>query len=338
MLHRRDVVQGGMRGWAPGSTTAEDFHVGANLPWVTYGCDFGRSPRHPGGGLAQRADLPDVRARLVGARQVGVEVVRWFLFCDGRAGVSFDSRGWPRDVHDEVWRDIDVALRLAADAGLGVVFAVFDFHWWRAAAGERRLGPARAASLADPFGREALVGRVLAPVARRFGGEPTIRAWDLVNEPEWVTLGLGAWNPLRAFDAGDVRAFLRVAVEVVHAETRHACTVGSASLRWLPLVQGLGLDVYQAHWYDRLDARAPLGVPIHVASCDAPVVLGEFPTRGSRRTTAAILDAARTAGYSGAWLWSLNATDSTTDAEAGLRGVAEWRTATGAEGPRGRGA
>jgi hypothetical protein len=107
--------------------------------------------------------------------------------------------------------------------------------------------------------------------------------------------------------------------------------VESASFRWLPLVAGLGLDLYQPHWYDKLDGRAPLGVPIDLATCGRPVVLGEFPTRGSRHTTAAILDAARTSGYSGAWLWSLNATDEATDADAGLRGVTEWkaRTATG---------
>jgi len=328
-----------MHRWPPGSALAQGFHVGANLPWMTYGCDFGRSPWYPRGGLAQRADLPDLRAWLARVADAGITLLRWFLFCDGRAGVAFDARGWPGGVHDEVWRDVDVALRLADDGGLGVVFVAFDFHWWRAAAEERRLAPGRAASLADSFGREALVDRILAPVVRRYGGEPTIWAWDLVNEPEWVTLGLGAWNPLQAFDAGDVRAFLRAGVQAVHAETRHACTVGSASLRWLPLVLGLGLDVYQAHWYDKLDARAPLGVPIDRASCNAPVVLGEFPTCGSRHTTSTILDAARASGYAGAWLWSLNGTDSATDAEAGLRGMAEWRARTeGAERQGGTGA
>lgn len=301
------------------------FHVGANLPWVTYGCDFGRSHRFPDGGLARRGDLGEVGAVLARAAGAGVSVLRWFLFCDGRAGVVFDERGWPARVHDEVWRDVDAALRLADAAGLELVPVVFDFHWWRAPAGMPAVPPGRAAGLADPFGREALLDRVLAPVVRRYGGEPAIRAWDLVNEPEWITLGLGDWDPRRAFDAGDVRAFVRGGVEVVHAETGHACTVGSASFRWLTLVAGLGLDVYQAHWYDRLDGRAPLGTPIDPAVCGVPVVLGEFPTRGSRRTTADILETARASGYAGAWLWSLLANDEATDAEAGTRGVAEWR-------------
>jgi hypothetical protein len=310
--------------WRTGLAEAQGFHVGANLPWVTYGGDFGCRAGSPSGGLAQRADLADLAALMARAAEAGVSVVRWFLFCDGRGGVAFDERGWPLHVHDEVWRDVDPALRLVDGPGLDLVFVAFDFHWWRVPDGMPQLAPGRSASLVDPFGREALLDRVLAPVLRRYGGEPAIRAWDLVNEPEWVTLGLGAWDPRRAFDAGDVRAFLRAGVELVHAETTHACTVGSASFRWLPLVAGLGLDLYQAHWYDKLDARTPLGVPVDLATCGAPIVLGEFPTRGSRRTPAAILDAARESGYCGAWFWSLNATDEATDAEAGIRGVAEW--------------
>jgi hypothetical protein len=296
---------------------------------VAYGCDFGRSPWSPGGGLAQRTDLADISGLLRRAAGAGVSVIRWFLFCDGRGGVTFDARGWPRGVHDEAWRDLDVALRLIDGAGLDVVFVLFDFHWWRPPEGARVLAPGRAAGLADPFGREALLDHVLAPVARCYGGEPMIRAWDLVNEPEWVTFGLGDWNPRRAFDAGDVRAFLREGAEVVHAETMHACTVGSASFRWLPLVEGLGLDLYQPHWYDKLAARSPLGVPIDRASCDAPVVLGEFPTRGSRHTTTDILETAQASGYAGAWLWSLNASDEATDAGAAIGGVEQWRTRQG---------
>lgn len=324
-----------MHRWRTGPGAAQAFEVGANLPWVTYGGDFGRGAGSPSGGLAQRADLADLAALVARAAEAGVSVVRWFLFCDGRGGVAFDERGWPLGVQDEVWRDVDTALRLVDGAGLDLVFVAFDFHWWRVPEGTRALPPGRGTSLADPFGREALLDRVLAPVARRYGGEPAIRAWDLVNEPEWVTLGLGAWNPRRAFDAGDVRAFLHAGVEVVHTETTHACTVGSASFRWLPLVAGLGLDLYQAHWYDKLDAHTPLGKPVDLATCSAPIVLGEFPTRGSMRTTAAILDAARASGYCGAWLWSLNATDEATDADAGLKGVAEWGAEHGAEGRRG---
>jgi hypothetical protein len=113
---------------------------------------------------------------------------------------------------------------------------------------------------------------------------------------------------MRAF-IGDVRA-------LVHELTPHAATVGLASARGLPLVGGLGLDVYQVHWYDRFDRRTPLGRPVSELGADAPVLLGEFPTRASRRAPADILRAAREAGYAGALAWSAQASDGASDALA----------------------
>jgi hypothetical protein len=80
-----------------------------------------------------------------------------------------------------------------------------------------------------------------------------------------------------------MRAFIGDCVRLVHDLTSHAATVGSASTRSLSLVRDLGLDVYQAHWYDRLNRHAPLDLPVPAHGLDRPLILGEFPTRGSRR-------------------------------------------------------
>src|SRR5919107_663915 len=66
------------------------FLTGANLPWVHYGIDFGANAWRPDGGIAQageRARLETTFARLAAS---GVRYVRWFLFCDGRAGIVFE--------------------------------------------------------------------------------------------------------------------------------------------------------------------------------------------------------------------------------------------------------
>lgn len=300
------------------------FLLGANLPWATYGCDFGRGPWTPDGGLASSRDLSRVRDVLARAAGAGVRAIRWFLLCDGRAGVRFDRRGVPCGLDDRVAPDIETALALAEAAGLGVVFVVFDFHWClptvstRAAAAERRL------ALSDPGRRDVLLSCVLGPLWRRFGGEPVIRGWDLMNEPEWVTFGLGGWRPHLTVDAGDMRAFLALAARCAHAETRQAVTVGSARLGWIGLVEGLGLDFYQPHWYDRLDRRVPLLTPVSRAALDAPALLGEFPSRGSRLEVDEIVSIARAAGYRGAFAWSLLADDPATDAERALAGLARW--------------
>ena len=84
-----------------------------------------------------------------------------------------------------------------------------------------------------------------------------MHGWDLVNEPEWVTLGLGTWSTRRSVLArGDARVHPRCRRRA-HRLARQPVTVGSASTRWLRLVNGLDLDFYQPHWYDSFEARVP---------------------------------------------------------------------------------
>lgn len=85
-------------------------------------------------------------------------------------------------------------------------------------------------------------------------------------------------------------------------------------LRALRLVDGLGLDVYQVHWCDRGNRRAPIDAPIP-RTLDRPAWLGEFPTAGSSRPVSEILEAARAAGYSAALGWSAESGDRWTDIE-----------------------
>jgi len=111
-----------------------------------------------------------------------------------------------------------------------------------------------------------------------------------------------------------MRACIAEAGQRIHDRTTQAATVGSASADSLDLVRGLGLDVYQVHWYDQHEMRSPLGQPVSAFALDRPVLLGEFPTRGSRLTPAGIVAMARQAGYTGALGWSAAAVD---DASAG---------------------
>jgi hypothetical protein len=306
------------------------FGLGANLPWVTYGCDFGANLWHPQGGLAARPDrarLADLFAELSAH---GLGLVRWFLFCDGRAGIGFAADGTPLGLDDRVAPDLDTALRLAADARLGIVLTLLDFHWCRPAriVDDVRLG-GHGGTIVDPRQRDALLERVFGPVLRAYGTEPAIAGWDLFNEPEWVTLGLGTAHPGTGLDAGVMRRFLAEASALAHAEARQPVTVGSASAAWLGLVRGIGLDVYSPHWYDGLDARWPLDAPVSALGLDRPAWLGEFPTRGSARDIDALLTQARASGYAGALLWSVLASDAASDYATAAPRLAAWCAGAG---------
>ena len=300
----------------------EPFWVGVNLPWLSYGGDFGANRWQPAGGVGQpgrRAALRQVLGRLADS---GTGCVRWFMLADGRAGLLESGSGDLAGLDDYVLRDADAALEELERAGLKAIFVLFDYHWFKRGriVDGVRTGGHRALAI-DPALRRRLIDAVVDPLLAHCGRHPSISAWDVVNEPEWVTRGTRL--PPRVSDAprAAMRAFVRDIVELIHLRTSHAATVGSASTRTLPLVEGLGLDLYQVHWYDRLARKAPLDRRVRDLGLDRPLILGEFPTRGSRWSPAAIVETARQAGYAGALAWSALADDEASDAGAFASGL-----------------
>jgi hypothetical protein len=139
--------------------------------------------------------------------------------------------------------------------------------------------------LADAVGRDARFNVVLRPLLERYSEEPQILAWDIVNEPEWI----------KTIDP-QTPGVSRGQIALTHSVTCQPVTVGSAGVRWRDRYAGIGLDFYQVHWYDGLKHQPPLDTPIEELGFDRPVLLGEFPTTGSKRTPDEILEAARGAG------------------------------------------
>ena len=292
----------------------EDFWIGVNLPWLNYGGDFGANAWREDGGVGrpgERLILRNALARIAGE---GLTRVRWFMLCDGRAGLRMAADGALEGLDDFVFRDADAAVEELDRAGLSALLVLFDFHWFRPAAfvnGVQTCGRARLAAGSSP--RARLLDCVVDPLLERYGRHPSILAWDVINEREWVTRGVRL--PPRASEVprAIMRDFIGDIVGLIHQRTSHAATVGSASVRTLPLVEGLGLDVYQAHWYDRLDRKAPLDRPVASLGLDRPLILGEFPTRGSRRLPIEIVEIARQNDYAGALAWSVLSDDEVTN-------------------------
>ena len=85
------------------------FFVGANLPWIRYGGDFGANAWAPAG-LSQHPEPERIASLFETLRAHGVSTIRWFLLCDGRAGVRFGEDGLPDGFDDAVFRDVDTAL------------------------------------------------------------------------------------------------------------------------------------------------------------------------------------------------------------------------------------
>ena len=303
---------------------------GVNLPWLDYGCDFGANAWQPRGGMSSRDRRERLGPLLEQVSGCGAQVVRWFLLGDGRAGVRLRGNGRAAGLDDRVVPDLEAALDLLARHDLKAMFVLTDFLWFRRPRTVRGVtlhGKRGLVAAADR--REELLDRVFTPLLERFGRDHRIHSWDAFNEPEWAVLGLGSRDPAASVLDSRMRSYLGDLLARIRAAARQPVTVGLASPRGLGLVRALGLDFYQWHWYDSLEATTPLARPVPTLKVDRPVLLGEFPTKGSSRTTATIRRMARTAGYAAAWPWSVLAEDTSSDRTAclGAAGDAQARRA-----------
>lgn len=291
------------------------FLSGANVPWYNWACDFGC-------GASQGVSDPTVSAALAPAfkqaHDAGLHTLRWWMFEGDPWQISRDASGAPSGLNQQVYTDLDAALRLAADNDLYLDLVLFSAP----------THPPRA-WLTDPGQRQALVA-ALTPLFAHYNGNPRLLAWEVFNEPEW-----DIWSG--KIDQASVVATVKAIADAVHGASSAYVTVGSAMLDGLPMWIGQGLDFYQAHWYDYMkpgnwcaicttydDVRQRYGL-------DAPLVIGELYA-GSDVDPGNRLNTFYNAGYAGAWAWSLFP-DHTSDHQAidlaGARGFAGQHTDLG---------
>ena len=306
----------------------DECSVGANLPWLDYGQDFGRSAWRPDGGLAVASRRERLRRELGRLADSGARLVRLWLLGDGRSGLRLDASGSPIGLDECVLPDLDALLAALREAGLRGLLVLMDFLWFAPARIESgvQLG-GRRELVRDLSKRARLLEHVFAPIADRCSRAPEIASFDLMNEPEWATLGTGTLDPRSSISRREMRGFLSELAACVHARAPQPVSVGLASARWRSLLDGLPLDFEQLHWYENLDSLSALARPVAPPGPGrrAPL-LGEFPTRGASLLPERIYEIADRAGYSGALAWSALATDTATDGAACLAAL---RLATG---------
>ena len=275
--------------------------VGVNYPWVNYGLDFGRAPpswgRTPG---TDPAWLAEVDAHLVRFVDLGLRVVRWFILADGLAyGTGADAprpdgRGrWrfdPPPLDPEACRHFGLLMERfeAANPGgaprITVLPVLVDYGFFAAgrcpvkhAASHDDGDPewvkgGRADAVNDVTRRRAFLAGALAPLLRISRSHArVIHAWEIVNEPEWVTKG---WHPRSKrglpVEEGAMRAFVLEASAAIR-EAGFSPTVGFAQRETLSRAR-LGGEGSQVHHYAGGRRRLAPADPAQ------PAILGELAT------------------------------------------------------------
>ena len=291
------------------------FLLGVNYPWRddAYGHDFGTTAwGHDGvSAVARRAQ---VDADFSYLKSQGVHVVRWFLFCDGRAAPEFDTNGYATGFDEYVYQDLDAALAIAQKHDIHLVLVLLDYLLADTAqiVNGVQLG-GRSRVISDPASRQAFLDNAIRPLLERYGQDPIILAWEVINEPEGaMIIPGGAWvgEPVAA---SVMQAFVQDVVDYIHAYSSQHATVGSASRCWLSYWKDRGLDFYQYHYYDHMEASCPFDYSYEDLGLDKPCIVGEFPTKNTSRTLTQYLDIIWRNGYAGALAWSYRADDESSD-------------------------
>ena len=330
--------------------TARRFAHGCNYPWsadggrIFYGLDFGANVWGSHLGVSTRRAA--VERDFAEMASLGLRVVRWFVFCDGRAGIMYDDRDLPAGLDPHFFHDLDAALEIAAAQDIGLDLVLLDHTWMfsgvravvpdpiTGGAFEARLPRGRGHVLHSEAGRSALFAHVIEPLVRRYGsgGErvdlaQAISAYEFMNEPDFV---IEEWEEVNTLVATPL-PFSVVAGLVtrlsgqVHRHSRALTTIGCARARnlWAWEDPALGLDLLQVHTYP--DTRHPrhdvdlYGLPPSALGVTREVLLGEFPGDAPHRaprgksppatTLEQYLEFALEQGYVGAWPWSFSGTD-----------------------------
>ncbi len=310
---------------APLSFDPSKFTAGINYPWNHYGRDFGANAWGHSG-VSEPKESARVEADFQSMQDHGVQITRWFVFGDARSGIKTAKDGTPIGLEEHVLADFDAAVGIARRHKIYVIFVLFDFLLVEKTSTKDGVTMGgRRDWILDARKRKALIDTVIVPLMKRYGKEPIVAAWEVMNEPEWA-MRIRLNNKPHQVRIAEMQRFVSEIVQAIHADSDRPVTVGSASPRYLKYWRKVGLDLYQYHYYPRLEGRLyPSVEHSHTAlGLDKPLILGEFPTEAPLTQPVDYLDNALANGCAGALGWSLRATDPYSNAQKGLSPLKGW--------------
>jgi hypothetical protein len=275
-------------------------------------------------------------------------VVRWFILGDGLSygtgpeaprldrSATGDKAGWrfhPPALASEFLEHFEAVLRSFAAQGTGphpvrLLPVLADYKFcepgvWPVSRDDPALGQGvpdegwvkGGRVQAITTNRRPFIDQVLRPLLRLSSGyRDAIYAWDVFNEPEWVTNG---WHPDHRNDhpvnEGEMRAFLEDSMAAIR-EAGFNSTIGFGLIETIRQTY-LYADINQFHHYTD-GSRFLEGNPFDPSH---PAVVGEFATSTAEDTWPELrergqrilnrLKLAESRGYALALAWSFQAED-----------------------------
>jgi hypothetical protein len=273
--------------------------VGVNYPWFDYGWDFGPAPPGWRGTRTTPFWYDALDGQLQRFGTLGISVVRWFILADGMAYGSGAAAPIEDPANAGVWHfdppplDTDLlvhfnelltrfdAFNVTATAPIQLLPVFIDFNFCNPGlpAMTDWVKQGRAEAVTDAAKCARVLDAALDPLLRVSQGHPeAIYAWEVINEPEWITNG---WHPdgrtNHPIDDASMRAFLDQGKQRIR-QAGFKPTIGFA-LRDTLLRTGITSEINQFHYYPNGQRR----LDPHTFDPEFPGIIGEFATSETDR-------------------------------------------------------
>ncbi|HOK10621.1 MAG TPA: cellulase family glycosylhydrolase [Candidatus Hydrogenedens sp.] len=272
---------------------------GVNLPWINYGWDLGENPYNPEqhGGFSSNIEILNQDFQFL--KDHGINQVRVFLFCDGRAGIIQEGMNFRFD--ERVISDMDALVSVAQTFRVQLIPVLLDYLI------ANGVNDAKNGALGEhpdwlTTYRQGLI-TLLSDFVSTYAHSQTITAWDLMNEPEFTFLNKGG-----VLTQSEVTTFLQELISAIRIKSGDSVkiTLGSAQRDYMiEYWRDLGLDMYQFHYYAKMEVGMPLDFPVESLLLDRPVIIGEVEPLDVYSQLGII----EQNGYMGALFWSLRKVD-----------------------------
>lgn len=290
--------------------------VGVNYPWFNYGWDFGEAP--PGWRSTSDPNwVTHIDNDLQLFQRLGIRVVRWFILADGLTyGVGqqaphldtdprrtgqwrFDD---PPTLSETLQRHFRMLLEKFERTNqipkrpIRLLPVLIDFHFCKpgvSATGQEDvtrqqtipnpewIKGGRSDIIRDRRKRQRFFARVLEPLLRiSQDHRDIIFAWEIINEPEWVTNG---WHPHPSdrplpTNERQMTTFLTEGIRQVR-KFGFKATVGFAKIDTIRRT-GIFADINQFHHYSH--PHRPIRLPRQSFDRRWPSIIGEFATSSDK--------------------------------------------------------
>lgn len=214
---------------------------GVNLPWNNFGWDFGHHDRWGNGFNTTWFD--DAFREL---SDNGVNSVRIWVHCDGRASPNFDSEGYVTGLDNNFLADLEQMLDLAEAHQLMVILTLWSHDMLE---DDTNIAGAFAGLhndlIQNPLKTESYLQNALIPIVEGLKDHCNILAWEIINEPEWGMNVKHGGKTKQVVSKTQMQYFVGKCVQTIREHSDQNITIGSA--------QTVGNDNGQHtnYWHER---------------------------------------------------------------------------------------